>query len=284
MNLLLCVALAILFGVGQLRAEKPTQPGANEATQDDAEAATRRLELIKDRLAVYDIYTDSDRQTKFDLCADPILRWNNPVSGVKDGFVFLWTQDGRPTVAAETFLRPEEHWVLNFQSLSTTTLIGDRTGRRWWFPAKPGVDLKAVSGAPSPERMPAQRLVQMRAIAREFVVRDDFQGKGWWELRLLPQPLYRYGNPESELIDGALFAFVQGTNPEGLLLLEARKVGASHEWQYALAPMTGYALEVAYRGLNVWSIPWRQRPRPDEPFYDDRLFPMVGTRLEKVRP
>ena len=42
-------------------------------------------------------------------------------------------------------------------------------------------------------------------------------------LRLLPKPLYRYERPDgpTSSSDGALFAFVLGTDPEVFLLLEA---------------------------------------------------------------
>ena len=45
------------------------------------------------------------------------------------------------------------------------------------------------------------------------------------ELRLLPKPLYRYEPKAGPVIDGAVFAFVMGTDPESLLLIEAVKSG-----------------------------------------------------------
>jgi hypothetical protein len=55
----------------------------------------------------------------------------------------------------------------------------------------------------------------------------DNDGKPW-ELRLLPKPLYRYASRSQKVLDGALFAYVwtRGTDPEWLLLLEARDDGA----------------------------------------------------------
>ena len=35
--------------------------------------------------------------------------------------------------------------------------------------------------------------------------------------------------------DGALFTFANGTDPQGLLQLEARKTGEAYKWQYAFA-------------------------------------------------
>ena len=62
----------------------------------------------------------------------------------------------------------------------------------------------------------------MRSLADGFRASDDFGGKGWSELRLLPTPIARYGEPGTKLLDGALFAFVLGTDPEVFLFLEAR--------------------------------------------------------------
>ena len=58
------------------------------------------------------------------------------------------------------------------------------------------------------------------------------------ELRLLTQPLYRYEHKEGQVLDGALFAFAEGTDPELLLLVEARqRKDQPAEWQYAPARM-----------------------------------------------
>ena len=44
-------------------------------------------------------------------------------------------------------------------------------------------------------------------------------------MRLLAHPIYHYENTKGDLIDGGLFAFVQGTDPEVFLLVEARRPG-----------------------------------------------------------
>ena len=51
-------------------------------------------------------------------------------------------------------------------------------------------------------------------------------------LRLLTQPIYKYETADS---GGALFAFVEGTDPEVFLMIEARTVDAGSVWHYALA-------------------------------------------------
>ena len=73
-----------------------------------------------------------------------------------------------------------------------------------------------------------RRLVQMKAMAAEFTAADDFkisssdQETTRHELRLLPTPVYRYEDPKRASTDGAVFAFVHGTDPEVFLVLESR--------------------------------------------------------------
>lgn len=73
------------------------------------------------------------------------------------------------------------------------------------------------------------------------------------------------------VLDGALFVFVEGTDPEVFLLLEAR-AGASDEQRlvYGLARMNSVRLRVL-KGTNVlWEAPALKmrdvHDRPDKPY------------------
>ncbi len=106
----------------------------------------------------------------------------------------------------------------------------------------------------------------MRTLAGGFRATDDFGGRGWSELRLLPTAISRYGESGTRILDGALFAFVYGTDPEVFLFLEARSGKDGPEWQYALAPMTIFAVKGSYRGKAVWELPNRVPPwTPPDP-------------------
>ena len=71
----------------------------------------------------------------------------------------------------------------------------------------------------------------------------------------MTNPVYRYEMPEREIIDGAVFPFVLGTAPELLLVLEARNDddGTRH-WEYLLAPLTVWAVEVKHGDQSVWKV------------------------------
>jgi hypothetical protein len=75
------------------------------------------------------------------------------------------------------------------------------------------------------------------------------------DLRLLPQPVYRYAAPKQGVHSGGLFAFVEGTDPDIFLLIEAReKDAAGATWQYAAARMVSTAgVRLTHRDKEVWS-------------------------------
>src|SRR5262249_14652448 len=101
------------------------------------------------------------------------------------------------------------------------------------------------------------RLVQMRRLAQEFtgyeINRDREDKRG--ELRLLPAPLYRYPAAKKGVVDGALFTLVStvGTDPEVLLLIEAREEGGKTRWEYACGRFSNWDLHVQRKGKEFWS-------------------------------
>ncbi len=74
-----------------------------------------------------------------------------------------------------------------------------------------------------------------------------------FHLRQLASPLHRYADESAGIVDGAIFAFANGTNPEVLLVLEAQAAKDSTlHWHYSLAQMTGGAVTVELDGKEVW--------------------------------
>ena len=73
--------------------------------------------------------------------------------------------------------------------------------------------------------------------AFEFFAPGDSPTPRRYELRVLPQPVHRYANPDSGLIDGAMFLISYGLNPELVLLVEAnRKEEGSPEMVVWIGP------------------------------------------------
>jgi hypothetical protein len=108
----------------------------------------------------------------------------------------------------------------------------------------------------------------MRTLADRFTVQlTDWSGETY-RLRLLPRPLFRYGSPDSEVVDGALFAFTYTTDPELLVMVEARKSAKGVRWMYGHARMNIGELKVSYRGREVWTADRLEHPY----FYKDGVY------------
>jgi hypothetical protein len=261
---------------------------------DDARAERERLlKLHLGDALEYTIYRDSSQKEKLDFRKEPVYVWTNPVRGSpQDGVVFIWTGRGRPEAIATIFSsragtdqRGVNH-ELHSLSLSTLYVTREGTHENIWNPKLPGIELAPIVGAPAPVRSAAQRLVQLRAFARDFsaTTRDAHDNR--WELRLLSQPLYRYESTDPEVLDGALFAYVTsaGTDPEALLLIEAREPpkGGKPVWYRALARFTDLNLSVRYKGTEVFSAEstrgntLRMYPNQQYRLFTDRVIPDVS--------
>jgi hypothetical protein len=240
---------------------------ADKAKEDDAPA---RLAFMKASVTTLNVHPIESGSASFKLQAEPIFRLNNSVSGVKDGAIFLWTNEvGRPEAAIQVFRVPSGLWIHEFTSLSTAPFVAEVGSRATWRPSRPGLEFKKVPDAPRPSSTPEQRLRQMRELAKDFSAEDHFESKAWNSLRLLTTPLVRYGKAGTKVEDGALFGFVLASDPEVFLMLEARAGKDGLEWQYAFTPMTCYQVKGSLKGSQVWSLPLRLPAEdPAGTFYD----------------
>ncbi len=247
-----------------------TVPGQSPVAKDDAatqQAARakreRLLEIYATEAAGYTIYRDASRKDKVELRREPVYVWTNPVrGGGQDGAVYVWTCRGRAEVLGCFFSYPAtgpRHLSHEFHSLSLSVLDVQRRDRM----PRPGRPRLRASRSHrfrarlAPGRSAPQRLAQMRTLTHDFSASTKDKEERRWELRLLPQPLYRYESTDPDVVDGALFAFVTsaGTDPEALLVIEARK--PSHTdgpvWHYGIARFTDLQLWVRHKGKEVFT-------------------------------
>ncbi len=242
----------------QLAAEKGKDPNneADEALRASAAATAKEF------VGRCEFSAGETGNTKLGLHPEPILRWSNPTIGKVIGEVFVWTDNGRPTLIGSWYhwFTPDWGRTLEVTSLAPGRIAGRIEDIHFWNSEKGGVTFKALSNADAPAKTPAARLVQMRRLAGDFVAHladtrsDDAAVKR--QLRMLTQPIFRYPAPNDKAtyIDGALFAFVEGTDPEVFLMLEAISTKAGASWQFGLARMNGDALRVTFRDQEVWSV------------------------------
>jgi hypothetical protein len=253
--------LCFLLWLGQAGfAEDPSAPSFAERARASA--------------AAYQCRIGSDRR---ELIFHPksLLRWTNPISGREaQGEVFLWTDRGRPAIVLSIYEMPSadgpprEHH--EFSSLTDQGL--EAVGGATWRPDAAGVEFQPLPQAPSPANAAAQRLSQMRELAARFsaskLTRDPKPQSQ--PLRLLRQPVHRYDAPEVPVFDGAMFAFVEATDPDLFLILEARRTAGAATWHYALARMNSGAMEATLDDAPDWKttvLPWSEViNRADQPY------------------
>jgi hypothetical protein len=227
----------------------------------DQKKVKRLLMLSRNEAESYTIYRDSARRKKLELRKEPVYVWTNVIrNGGQNGAVFVWTYRGRPEVVGsfhsnladqDASKRAITH---EFHSLSPDIVYPERDGPHRWQP-KAGIVLKPIPNAPKPADSPRQRLFQMREMARDFSAHSIDDKKQTWQLRLLTQPLFRYETTDPEVIDGALFGFVTsaGTDPEVIILLEAREGQAGPEWRYSVCRFSDLDLYVKHKDLEIWT-------------------------------
>ena len=256
-----------------------------QQTAQQKQPAHQKPEVIRDRFAKLasrmSIAPAGRSKDAFTRHPQPALSWSNPERQTPAGAMYLWTAAGRPQAALCLYPNGEQVIDLEFQSLSEQALTADSNDQLLWQPAEPGVHWKPIETAPRPARSAFLRLRQMRVLAREFSSRLVPPNKNPVELRLLDTPVYRYeldektaarsGQPKVELIDGAVFTFVQGTDPEVLVLIEAYHDGDRQAWRYALARMSVVPTQVRHADTLVWETDWAIQ-RPHTPYYVYKSF------------
>lgn len=239
---------------------------------DSAEAFQEWLKFYGKAAAEYVIEADDGTGTfrTLTLQPAPVLQYTNPERGFQQhGAFYVWTWQGRPLCIGSIWSTipsddKEHRWVANeLHSLVAGPLRSQhppRTGKRGpvpqWVTEQPGITWMDSKPSEKPAEKPALRLIQMRRIAETFTARiSNLANEKAGELRLLSKPLYRYPADVEGAIDGALFAFVQGTDPEVLLLIEAVETNQQPAWRLGFARFTHTAATVQRDGQTVWECP-----------------------------
>jgi hypothetical protein len=273
-----------VIALGQQDAGKKAKTATKPSTTDSAKV----LQDFKVDAGEYVIRLASRPKEKLKLHEESLFHWGNPARTGEDGAVFVWMLDGRPEVIASVFtyrLPKAIRRKHEYHSLASGPLTAEYQGQRVWAPTVPGVTFQPVPDAPEPAATPRLRMSQMKAIARDFSARMvDAEGQKS-DLRLIAQPLIRYEPKSKEVTDGALFSFSLGTDPEVILLLEARvpsgrAASRGPVWQYAFARFHYVSLTAAFKNKDVWHV----EPLPDistleigSPKYQDSVYATYHT-------
>jgi hypothetical protein len=223
--------------------------------------------------------------TPLSLQSQPLLYYTNPVrTNDQQGAIFLWTLGGRPAVIGSIWsalnrldttsrnVTHEWHSLMVNEDVNAT-----RGGRTIWIAGEPGITWLTLPDCPAPSQSRVARLGQLRSIARRLTARITAEEES--ELRLMPQPLYRYPEKTPDVRDGAVFAYALTTDPELLLLIEAAGSEPMPIYRVAIARFGNLAMSVRDGDRTIWScergkpgysdgkyfLHWRAEQMPTDP-------------------
>lgn len=194
--------------------------------------------------------------------ADPVLNWSQKRNGYYGCKMHVWESGGRAMALSGTLHWPSNNqMVYEFINLSAEPMFAEFEGDVVWNGTqKDSVQWRLLPQEAAPAKSSKIRVAQMRALARKFTARaikgaPQYEEGSRWELRLVPQPLYRYQPTSGDVVDGALFSFAQETDPEVILLLEARRNKAGKlSWYFGGARACAWELQLDYKKKRVWSV------------------------------
>jgi hypothetical protein len=258
-----CVWFARLWFGGSIAHSQPSEPPKDTpAAPAEARKSAWLHEIYLREASEYDFYLDAERREKLELRREPTMRYMSP--GDYRGEVYVWTHQGRPAVIGCIFSAPfgstSRRVMHELHSLAPHPIFAGEAPVTRWQPEEAGITFEPITDAPEPARDDIRRLAQMRTLVRGFSAHMARQDSQLEELRLLPQPLFRYepGAGDSQVVDGAVFGYVWtiGTDPEVLLVIEARRAmaGGQVRWHFAPARFTNREAWVKYQKREVWRV------------------------------
>jgi hypothetical protein len=269
------------------------------AAEPDEGLAKKMLPIYAREAADYTIALASDPKKPLEMKKEPVFEWSNPGRDglAVQGVVYLWLRDGRPAVVCSMFSEPRTEWkgrtlLHEFHALDREKLVVTRPKEALndWKP-EVGLERKELTDAPAPADTPAARLLQMKRLAQEFSAHGLDMAEKRVDMRLLPTPLYRYPAAKTGVVDGALFSFVAttGTDPEILLLIEAREEKGKMRWEYACGRFSDKSLYVQRKDKEVWSLArsdtntWLHDPQYLFRVYPDKIVTTEGKLVARLK-
>lgn len=254
------VLFVAVLSVAVLPVAAPLVAAEPEAAPS-ATAEERRRQRLREELSASADWNQFLLTQAPDAKVEPVRvhRWTNDERDPQgEGIAVLWIGRGRP-VAAASIYPWNGRLAHELESLSRETFVCRRDGAAMWTP-QTGIEFTRVADAEPPAESPAARLRQMKGIADRFTItmlgwkEDDSDRE---QLRRLPKEFFRYRPEAAGLLDGAVFAFVKGTDPEALFLVEAvaGEAGGASEWHYAIVRQTSGGVEARLGEQVVWTAP-----------------------------
>jgi hypothetical protein len=242
----------------------------SDADEEHRRAAVKVIAEIEVEVLVGDTWTAVKRIEK------PLLYYGDPTRNNDRGSVWGWGEKGRPVALLELYqnVNKREQWVFAVCNTSGGKLRATRGGAPWWRENHSASELKDVPGAPAPSADAPQRQRQLKQLAGKFTGHEFWDpNNSRFELRRLERPLHTYRDEDNGILDGALYALANGTNPEIMLFVEARvnpKDKSKTAWQFAVGRLAHAELHLSYDEKEVFEGLRADRARlsaSDKPYW-----------------
>lgn len=244
-----CLGMACSAALAEEDAKKPDEKQRVEMV------AKRRLAVMQSAIDDFKVSSDEIKdEATLKFGKGPVLRYDDQTRQLLDAGVWRLGEKGRPTalVTMEIYTYREDLTMLTYEfvSLSEPQFSMRSIRGPQWIAIGTDLKMRPLTDAPPPSDSEKTRLIQMRQLARRFYVREQL-GKEKVECRLMPQPIDRYSDPDKKILDGGIFAFANGTNPEIGLVLECYE----KDWSYGVFRLSAAASFIELDGKAVDEFP-----------------------------
>lgn len=227
------------------------------------------------------------RKDQPQLYDKPLIRYDDQPRGFVDATMWTWTNNRRPVAlqkveAMSGIDTGTPRWGFCFTSLAEPTIRAEWKHGLKYQSREAGTTFQPVPESPVVADKVTSRRRQLRDLARNFSARIVInpRANSTQELRLLTTPLYEYDNDE-KLPAGAVFGFAcNGTNPDLVIVVEAREVDGKRLWHFAPARMTTGGLNVKYRDETVWKAEFSEPGKANYPTWTSFQIPRLEAENE----
>ena len=198
--------------------------------------------------------SDPGQQDAFQVPEQPLLSYSDPARGYAAAGLWRIGKQGRPLgyVSVEYWSahdREPPRLSMEFLSMTDAAFELSDSRRSLWSPRSSGIEFRELTGPAKPAANERLRLRQFKAAAQRFTISERLLGEPY-TLRMLPNPIDRYSDPEAGIVDAAAFAFAYGTNPEAILLIEC----SEETWRYGVAHTSSAEVTVELDGQEAFRI------------------------------
>lgn len=249
----LCLFCSVIRGPSDLPAQEPTEVSATgevDLTGEMRERASR---------VTLTVQQGDEQWSARPLNETPLFRYHDARRDILDAALWAYGQQGRPAALMKTEaykVESGEKWVFCLASLSDGIVNAAWDDGATYRAQQPGVELQVIPDAPRAAPSPNLRLIQIKRLTERFAAQIQNAEDDREPMRLMPTPICRYDDKESGLIDGAIFGYTMGTNPDVLLVIELYEEDGEQQWRCGAAGMTSAGFAVLLDGSEFLRQEW----------------------------